>query len=397
MVAAGLNHTCAMSRSHIVKCWGDNALGQLGNGSTIDSPVPVTVRNLVGEVVDLSVGDNHACVSAYIPGAGYKNYCWGDNSFGQLGAGPAQARVAVEVPGLETDSDSVVDLDAGGNHTCALMNSGRVLCWGDNSAGQLGDGTTVSSPSPVEVKGLNRPGIPIVAAAEHTCVLIADAGVKCWGNNDHGQLGNGTTESSSLAVDVVGSERMVFLAAGRYHTCGLMDDGEVTCWGQNLNNQLGDGTGVDRSQPVGVGGLRNARFIASGAAGQHTCVLLESGQVNCWGWNGSGQLGDGTRANRSVPVEVNGLNADASVIAAGRAHTCAVLIYGGIKCWGANDHGQLGDNTYEQRLLPVDVIGAGGFPLTATSPGPFSASPAPTRAQPARHGWRDPMAPGQSK
>jgi alpha-tubulin suppressor-like RCC1 family protein len=369
-IAAGSNHTCATTRSNGVKCWGDNTSGQLGNGSTVASPIAVDVQGLAGEVGFIVAGANHTCVLSYFLNVGNKVYCWGDNRFGQLGVGAAIVAAATEVSFLAVGGDDAVQIAAGANHTCAHMESDRVICWGANDLGQLGDGTNAASTAPVAVSGLTRPGIPLVAGAAHTCILIDDAAPKCWGNNDRGQLGISTGPSSHVPVDVTGLPGPVYLVAGQSHTCALMGDGSGMCWGDNSSGQLGDGTTTSRYQPAPVSGFRQARLIESSATSQHTCVVFESGLVNCWGSNASGQLGDGTTANQPLPVNVIGLNANATVAAVGSAHTCAVLIYGGVKCWGNNDAGQLGNGTHQPSLLPVDVLGSGGLPLTATSPAP---------------------------
>lgn len=365
MVAVGSDYTCAVTHTGVIKCWGNNSVGQLGDGTTLGSVNPVEVQNLNGEVIDISTGSSRTCVLVFAYPEN-KVKCWGWGEAQQLDGEPANARMAVEVDDLNLEGDEADDIDSGSNHACALMWSGKVKCWGDNSTGQLGDGTTTASSSPVEVSGLGEAGIPVVAGGAHTCVLVNDGDVKCWGDNSAGQLGNGTTESSNTPVNVAGLGAAVFLAAGHSHTCALLTYGRVQCWGNNYYGQLGDGTTTNRSAPVEVSGLSGVQFIAAGALGQHTCAVLNTGQVKCWGQNSDGQLGDGTTINQPLPVEVIGLTASAISISANQSHTCVVLTSSGINCWGKNDFGQLGDGTDQQRLRPVEVIGPGGFPLTAT-------------------------------
>jgi alpha-tubulin suppressor-like RCC1 family protein len=288
----------------------------------------------------------------------------------------------VDVVGL---SSGVVALSAGGLHTCALTTAGGVLCWGYNRDGQLGDGgggvacggfEEVCRLTPTPVSGLGSGVAALSAGAVHTCALPASGGVKCWGSNGGGQLGDGTQDSRLTPVDVSGlSSGVIALSDAAGHTCALTASGGVKCWGINYFGQLGDGGGgitchpdLDRFcrvTPVDVVGLSSG-VVALSAGDYHTCALTTAGGVLCWGWNWHGQLGDGgggvacggfkKEVCRLTPTPVSGLGSGVTALSARLYHTCALTPSSGVKCWGSNWYGQLGDGTRTDRPTPVDVI-----------------------------------------
>jgi alpha-tubulin suppressor-like RCC1 family protein len=350
-LAAGLYHTCSVTSSGAVKCWGNNDSGQLGDGTYWeDRSTPVDVVGLTSGVTALATGDFHTC--ALVSGGVVK--CWGENTSGQLGNDATTNRsTPVEVVGL---TSAVTALEGGSAHTCALASGGSVKCWGDNSSGQLGDGTTTQRSMPVEVVGLTGAGVALAAGSAHTCVVTSSGAVKCWGANHYGQLGNSTTQRS-VPVDVGGvANGVIALATGGNHTCAAASDGAVKCWGLNRFGGLGDGTTTDRSTPVDVVGLSSGATVL--AAGEyHTCAISIDGAVKCWGHNEEGELGDGTSTNCSTPVDVVGLTSGVTALAAGWVHTCALASGGALQCWGYNGFGQLGDGTTTDRSTPMDVVG----------------------------------------
>lgn len=353
-VSCGNLHTCALTTTGGVKCWGDNHSGQLGDGSTTDRNVPVDVAGLGSGVIGVSAGTHHSCALSATGGV----KCWGDNTYGQLGDGANLDRTGpVSVVGL---AGGVVAVSAGGAHTCAVTAAGGVKCWGDNDSGQLGDGSTSDQNVPVDVIGLNTGVVAIGAGHTHSCAVTETGGAKCWGSNGSGQLGDATTVDRHAPVDVVGlgGEEIAAVDTGGVHTCAPTTEGGVACWGSNTSGQLGDGTTTGRYGPGDVSGLTSG--VASIAAGlEYTCALTvpEDG-VKCWGHNGVGALGDGSSTDRHTPVDVSGLDSGATAIATGSYHTCAVTTAGGVKCWGSNWDGELGDGTNDIRLLPVNTADA---------------------------------------
>jgi alpha-tubulin suppressor-like RCC1 family protein len=238
------------------------------------------------------------------------------------------------------------------------MTTGAVKCWGDNTSGQLGDGTTTQRTTPVDV-GLGGSASILSVKGSHACVLMTSGTVKCWGLNDTGQLGNGSTTNSSTPLPVQALPNGVnAIDAGGNSTCALVSGGSAMCWGANGQGQLGDGTTTNRSIPVKVAGLSGLAAIASGGY-LHTCALTSGGGVKCWGYNISGQLGNGTTsAGSSKPVDVKGLASGVQAIATqGAQYSCALLVSGGISCWGANSVGQLGNGTTTDSSVPVEVVG----------------------------------------
>ncbi len=351
-VSAGYAHTCALTSGGGVKCWGHNSNGQLGDGTTTARLTPVDVSGLTSGVTAVIAADAHTC--ALTSGGGVK--CWGSNFSGNVGDGSSTSRsTPVSVSGL---TSGITALAASGSHTCALMSGGGLKCWGNNLYGQLGDGTTTDRSTPVPLSGLTSAATAVGAGYHHTCVLVTVGGMKCWGANGYAQLGNGTTTDRLAPTDVSGlTSAGTSVAADGWFTCVLLQGGGVKCWGWNLHGELGDGTTTNRSTPVDVTGLTSG-VIAVAAGGTHACALTSGGGLKCWGSNEFGQLGDGSVTSRLAPVDVSGWTlVRSTAVAAGLSHTCALTSAGGVKCWGNNGSGQLGDGTMTSRLTPADVSG----------------------------------------
>lgn len=350
-LALGGSHTCALTLGGGVRCWGNNRYGQLGNGTLINSPFPADVSLLGNGVKAIAAGWAHTC--ALMSDGGVR--CWGINSKGQLGTGTkTDSSTPVAVRGLE---QGVAAITAGDRHTCALLIAGGVKCWGENTSGELGDGTTIDRNSPVDVAGLSADAVAVEAGGGYTCALVRDGSVRCWGWNANGQLGNGSAVNSREPAEVAGlAGPAQSVSAGDQHTCALLRAGGVECWGANDRGQLGDGTRIPSAKPVPVKSLLGD-ITAVSAGGSHTCALSSGGGALCWGGDQSGQLGDGQYANRSVPAGVTGLTSGVAALSAGFGDTCARMETGGIQCWGWNMEGQLGDGSAQVRRTPAAVIG----------------------------------------
>lgn len=353
-IAPGGSHTCALTSGGTVQCWGDNFYGELGNGGTANSITPVTVAGLSGEITAVAAGSQHTCALSRLGTV----QCWGYNRYGQMGNGSTtSASAPVAVTGL---SGTVTMLAAGSYHTCALNSAGAVQCWGYNANGQLGNGSTTNVATPVTVAGISGSATALVAGSQHTCALTSAGTAQCWGNNLHGQLGNGSTANTITPLTVTGlSGSATLLAAGSNHTCALTSTGVLQCWGLNASGQLGDGSIKNSAVPAMVAGLSGSVTTMT-AGNAHTCAVLGSGAVQCWGGNNYGQLGDGATANSSVPVTVAGLSAAASALAAGYGHNCTLTSSGAAQCWGYNLYGQLGNGSTVNSPIPVSVTGLSG-------------------------------------
>jgi alpha-tubulin suppressor-like RCC1 family protein len=409
-VAAGSDFSCALRKGGDVVCWGEDRDGQLGDGGSEAQARPVAVQ--IGPVADLSLGAAHAC-AALRDGT---MWCWGYNEAGQADNAATLRRRAAYVAFAGEAKAPLTGVAAAGRHACAVA-GGRVVCLGDNTFGQLGDGGRVTPAGPVFVGGISD-AVEVVVGLRHSCARRRGGEVQCWGDDTFGQLGQPgepvgeprdehgmgpapapvETRSRPTPVTVAGLGAVTQLVARGHATCGLgaagrlrcwhgdgaealrdevalprdtrevglgavhscarRETGEVLCWGLNLYGRIGDGTRVDRPQPTLVKGLSDATALATGLL--HSCALRRGGEVVCWGSGSAGRLGDGSEEERDVIVTVEGLK-DAVAIAAGEDHTCA-LRRGGegggeVVCWGSNSEGALGDGTTSTRLVPVPVVG----------------------------------------
>ncbi len=361
-LAAGERHTCAARKGGAVVCWGADDTGQLGDGGGPDRLIPVTVPGVTGATA-VAAGSGFSCAVL----ADETAVCWGDDRNGEIGNGATAPAPLPPTPVLALSG--VGFLSAHWQHACAIESDGTLVCWGNNASGQIGDGTLAVRPQPIAVPGLTN--VKAVATGlSHTCA-VTGAGLYCWGSNSLGQLGTGSDPTVAVtrptAVPIVTDA--IAVAAGAQHTCAVRPSGEVRCWGQNNAGQLGEGSMSSLPTPEPVRGLDNGKLVAAGAT--FSCAETSDGAVFCWGDSHYGQLGMGEDViePRPVPVPVS-----ASGVTAGGGQTCAVSraspnVAAAFVCWGSDQAGQLGDNSNDDRAAPASIkmplvpgtIAAGGF------------------------------------
>ena len=420
-ISAGGMSACAIASDNNAYCWGQNSSGQLGNNSTSDSLVPVAVSTsgvLSGKAVfAISEGADFTCALA----SDNRADCWGHNDSGQLGnntttdslvpirvlfdytfnaqnyrlyanadsATPGSPLAAINTSstlatsgqafrlrtGIKIDP-RIGQISVGTRYSCGLSD-GKTYCWGDGGSGRLGNNSTADSLVPV---GLTTSGVladkiitSFSAAGPSTCAIASDNQAYCWGYGGEGQLGNNATANSSVAVavytsGVLAGKTVFSLSTGHGHTCTIASDNQAYCWGYNASGQLGNNSTAQSTVPVAVNtaGVLSGKTLLSLSSGRdHTCVIASDNQAYCWGDGGSGRLGRNSISASTVPVAVNtaGVLSGKTIlaVAAGRSHTCAIASDNQAYCWGLNTNGQLGNNSTTQSLVPVAVNTAGAF------------------------------------
>lgn len=366
-LAAGDFQTCALLASQHLACWGDNGSGQLGDGTTTSTDTPATeVAGITATQV--TAGGGHTCALLF---SGEVD-CWGSQTFGQLGDGTNTGNAETPVP--VTGLSEATQVSAGGSHTCALLSSGHLKCWGSGRLGQNGNGAHGGfSVTPVAVIDIGE-AIQVSAGDSNACAVLSSGHVECWGQAAGGELGDGNTtgpskcqvpgagkEEETLEVacsgtplEVTGISTATQVSVGGNHSCALLSSGQVECWGFG---DLGNGATSGSDTPVPVSGISTATEVSAGAGRNYTCALLSSGQVECWGReNAAGELGNGTKTESDVPSKVTGIT-DATQVSAGFGHTCARLSSGHAECWGEGTFGQLGNGATKNKNVPVEVAG----------------------------------------
>jgi alpha-tubulin suppressor-like RCC1 family protein len=351
----GSTHACGVTSGGQAWCWGRNSYGQLGDNSYVNSSVAVATLQFALSFSQIAAADAHTCAltSSGAP------YCWGHNADGRVGDSTAMniRPTPVAVYGGHTFSS----ITAGEAHTCGLTSGGQAYCWGANNYGQLGNNSTSFRRIPVAVQ--QPVGVTfsqITAGKWHTCGLTSGGQSYCWGYGAAGQLGYGFTFGDSIpaAVDQPVGVTFTKINTGYDHTCGLTSGGVAYCWGENGNAQLGDSTTTDRYTPVESRRPSGVTYSDIATAGFSTCAIANTTNVAyCWGLGSSGQLGNGSTANSRLPVAVSmPSGVTFTAVRAEASGMCASDTVSQIWCWGKNYYGQLGDNSTTDRSSPVAVV-----------------------------------------
>ncbi len=367
-------HTCA-TVAGAVWCWGGNASGQLGNRTTVTSSFPVAVDGLSSGVTKVMVGSSHSC--ALLSTGGVK--CWGANASGQLGDGTTTTRSApVDVlqPTGTTALAGITDLSVRGDTTCAVSSSGTVYCWGLNSSGQFGNGTFLNSSRALALVGLSGTPTQVAVGASHICVL-ASGGVQCMGANG-GRLGNGGTAIALSPVTAIASgSGAVSIGAGNDHTCALYSDQRLKCWGGNGSGQLGDSTTTTRTVPTDVLDLGAGSGITTLSVGNATTCVIRSASLWCWGETDNYRNGVHFGADLKVPTFVSALPGKVSAVSSGGSSVGCAIMDGAPYCWGGSNSlsAELGRGTllYSHRASAVVGIGTGSTQAISGGGGAFCA------------------------
>jgi len=352
-LAAGWSHTCAIVAGGEVRCWGSNAIGQLGNGVTTGSSLtPVAVSGITG-ATSIAAGNFFTCAVL----ADRTVRCWGSNGNGQLGAMTPTTTSRVPVT-VASDLLNPQRVFAGSTFACVTSADGHIRCWGEGRSGQFGNGMLTMGPG-VSLVALTGPFVGTALGDDFACTA-SGLGYRCWGNNNNGQLATGTFSLGAEPAPVApsGLTGVSSFAAGAAHACALLADGRVTCWGGGSYGQLGDGGALGVPDPQIVAGLTGVAQVV--ARDHHTCVRMSDRTVRCTGRAYAGLFGDGSTAvARFAFGPVTGL-ADVAELAGGSFHTCARLADGTVRCWGDNRDGQCGNGTTTTATAPVAVTGLTG-------------------------------------
>lgn len=371
-IAAGDYHVCALLSTGAVKCWGANTKGEIGSssGSTCErggSPeacemIARQVTGLTSGVTAISAGKKHTCA---IQSGTVK--CWGFNSNGQLGDNSTTNSTSPVTATTTLIGTSVSSIAAGESHSCAVSGGGGAYCWGDNTGGALGDGTTTQSLIPVAVSGQGSGVAQVAAGTNFSCARLTDSSARCWGKGNYGQLGNNATSDQNTSVQVNGltagvSEIRTSISFGFSFACAKVF-AALQCWGGNLYGNLGNNSQTDSSVPVNVSGI-TAGISNLGVGANHACAVVNNA-LKCWGTNSSGILGATTGnltvsgnsvAASATPVDGTAITASVTQVVGGTDFTCALLSDNSVQCFGANSYGTLGNNSARSSTAAITVL-----------------------------------------
>jgi len=353
VLALGYHHTCSILDNGTAICWGHDGYEQLGDGGNSDRHVRPSepVSSSDGSTYRSIFSTHHRTCALTFSGS---LFCWGQNDWGESGDGTSNTYSSPTVPVMIPSNRSVVTVGMGEQHTCAILDDDSLMCWGRDQDGEIGNGIEedVAQYTPISIViPTIRNAISVDGGHTNTCVLFDDGGIMCWGKDHVGQNGDGgsssTTHSPGSNVALPEGRSAIDLSVGAYHSCAVLDDFSITCWGWNAYGQIGDNTTTDAISPVLVQLPAGAKATDVDAGDHHTCAVLENGSVNCWGWNKYKQV-SGSDWTILTPQHVDGTNSFVHVVVAAR-HSCALAENGTISCWGENGNGQLGiGNTHDK-------------------------------------------------
>ncbi len=327
-LAAGDAFNCVRLSDATIRCWGLNQIYELATTGVTQSSTPLGVTTGGGAVLTNVTAVAAGAFLACALDADGVIRCWGDDTNGALGD---NTETSTPIPVTAALVGTAKGMGVGHVHNCAALTSGAIACWGSNPYGQLGDGTTNSSLTPVTA--VPSQALAVAAADFNTCAILSGGIVQCWGSNMYGQIGDGTT-TDRFTPTTIPSSGATAIAVGPGHTCVLGSGGAVQCWGRNQVGQIGDGTTTERFTPTTVISANAVSLAVSSFDYNpaHTCVVLGSGAVQCWGSNEYGQLGDGTTTDQHAPETV--IASGAAAVTCGTRHTCALMRDGTVRCWG---------------------------------------------------------------
>jgi alpha-tubulin suppressor-like RCC1 family protein len=361
----GFYHTCGLSQDARVFCWGDNRQGQLGNNSKLEKLIPseVDTRNLNPEerFTKITSGSFHTCGLTNLNNV----FCWGGDNLGNLGIGTYQDRyvpTALDTRNIPRD-EHITQLSSGSNHSCAITSKGKTFCWGNNYHGQLKFFREEMSNVPVytysPVLSYAKKFVALSSGGFHTCGVTTEKEIFCWGDNEFGQLGRkilsparGQYGRVTAGPNTFNAGEEITMLAGGTHTCGYSNSGIPFCWGENYYGQLGDNSKTSNPNPTKVD-LRNLtegeRFTSLSTKYDYNCGLTNIGKAYCWGRNSYGQLGDGSKIDKSIPTPIDTKKLASeerfTALFPGIYHTCGITNQGNTFCWGKNNFGQHGKNS----------------------------------------------------
>lgn len=344
-LVSGYQHNCMIAKSGQVRCWGDNGVAQLGDGTYTNRTSPINLNDPTSYKYISSL-NHHTCGIT----SSDKLKCWGHNYYGQIGDGSSKNNKSSPV---EVDSSlKFKTVSAGVDHTCAVTTAGQMKCWGNNDLGQVGDGTTQTRSAPIVIDSKTTYKT-VSAGSRYTCGITTSDQIKCWGSDPSRIVVGGNSVGQPVPTLLDASNTYLDVSAGsEWRACARTLSNEIRCWGLT---GVGDGTEELRRLPTKVDSSTKYMSVQVSSSGATSCGITSTGKLKCWGWNNWGQLGLGDNAHRLAPVDI-AEPASFTEVATGSGHTCGITNLNQIKCWGWNSIGQIGDGTNSDKNLPILIL-----------------------------------------